>query len=336
MIGLAPMDGVTDAAFRKIVDEYGHPDLLFTEFVNVDGLNIGKIGIYSHLIYHPTKTPLFAQLFGSDPKYFYNAALLICSLGFSGIDINMGCPDKNVVKKGGGAGLINNPILAKKIVQTVKQAVTDWSNGKKINDLNLRPEIFDWIENFRKSKKIMDARKKLPVSIKTRLGYDKILTKEWISNLLEVEPAIITVHGRILKQLYRGKANWEEIALAAKLAEKSATKIFGNGDVQSKKEAEEKIKKYHVAGILIGRAALGNPWVFRDYFPSTAERFQTMLRHCEIFMELTPNLNFLSLRKHLLWYLKGVDNSHQLKNQLAQVKNIEEVKKVIAFSKSIC
>ena len=329
MIGLAPMDGITDAAFRQITDHYGHPDLLFTEFVNVDGLNVGKIGIYSHLIYHRTSTPIYAQLFGVNPLYFYNAALIICALGFSGVDINMGCPDKSVVKKGGGAGLINNPVLAKKIIQSIKQAVQDWSNGKELASLDLRKDIFNWINDYRKRKNISDERKLLPVSVKTRIGYEKVTTNEWIGNLLEADLAMIIIHGRTLKQMYKGKADWEEIAKAVAMAKKTKTKIFGNGDIKSKKEALEKINQYGVAGVLIGRAALGNPWVFQDYQPTVKEKYQLMLDHCQAFMDLTPNLNFLSLRKHLLWYLKGVNDSHKIKNQLAKVKNIEEVRRLV-------
>lgn len=330
MIGLAPMDGITDAAYRQIVDRYGHADLLFTEFTNINGLILGKSKIYNKLVYHQTKTPTIAQLFGRNLDYFYQASLIVCALGFDGVDINMGCPDKNVVKKGGGAGLIKEPKLAQIIIATVKRAVKDWSRGADIDGLNLKQETSDWIRNFQRRNKIKRKKKYISVSVKTRLGYDKIITREWVKYLIDKEPDFISLHARTLKQMYSGKADWEEIGKAVVISKGSPTQIIGNGDIRSKKDAEEKIREYKVKGVLIGRAALGNPWVFQDYQPSDEERFRIMLEHCQAFTKLTPELNFLSLRKHLLWYLKGIDNSHRVKKQLAQVKDITQVRNILA------
>ena len=251
IIGLAPMDGITDAAFREIADKYGKPDVLFTEFVPAEGIAHGATRLFRSLQRHPTKTPIVAQLFGKTPKAFYESAKIVCKLGFDGVDINMGCPDNNIYKKGGGAKLISEPALAQEIIKAAKQGV--------------------------------DGR--VPVTVKTRTGIDKPITSEWISALLEAEPDAITLHGRTLAQMYRGHADWEQIALGASLAKGTKTKFLGNGDVESMQEAREKTKTYDVDGVLIGRAALGNPWIFGDHMPTQDERFAVMIEHCRYFIK---------------------------------------------------
>jgi len=202
VIGLSPMDGVTDICYRQIVDECSHPDVLYTEFVPVDGIVLGRPRLRRMLDSHKTKTLLFAQLFGYDPELFYKATKLIVNRGYAGIDINMGCPDQKVFKKGGGAALILKPKLAKEIILAVKKAIAD--SGKKIM-----------------------------TTVKTRTGYDNHITESWISELLEVSPDIIAIHARTFIQKYFGRANWGEIKKAVKAAKGSGTKIFGNGDVKS-------------------------------------------------------------------------------------------------------
>lgn len=296
MIGLAPMDGVTDAAFRFIVDTYGHPDLLYTEFVSVAGLPFGRSALSRRLLKHQTTTPIIAQLFGADPELFYRATFKVLELGFAGVDINMGCTDRHVFSRGGGAALILQPDLAVKIIGSAKKAVKDW------------------------------GRKKVPVSVKTRTGFKTHQTKEWISRLLEASPEMICIHGRTYEQKYLGKTDWEQIGLAAKLAKNSATKIFGNGDVKSREEALEKIVRYHLAGVLIGRAALGNPWIFKGETPTLKQRIEVILAHCRQFTRFFPKGDFRAMRKHLGWYAKGFVGSAKVRNSLMKVNNIEEVK----------
>ena len=303
MIGLAPMDGVTDAAFRFIVDIYGKPDILYTEFISIKGLQIGKPAMMRMLLKHQTKTPIIAQLFGNDPQLFYQAAIKVLNLGFDGVDINMGCPDKSVFNRGGGAALILNPDLAINIVNSVKKAVKDWGI------------------------------KKIPVSVKTRTGYKTHQTKEWISRLLEAQPDVICVHGRTYEQKYLGKADWEQIAIAAELAKNSQTKIFGNGDIRSRQEALEKIKKYKLAGVLIGRAAQGDPWIFQDIIPTFEERVKVILDHCRQFTKFFPQGDFKAMRKHLAWYAKGFIGSAKVRNSLMKVNNVEDVKTIFSYIK---
>ena len=137
IIGLAPMDGVTDAPFRYIACKYGNPDLIVTEFTSVEGICHGATKNLRAFIFDRSERPICAQLFGSTPDAFYNAAFVVCELGFDGIDINMGCPAGNIASKGAGAALIKTPKLAQQIILRTKEAAKDWYEGKKIKDTHL-------------------------------------------------------------------------------------------------------------------------------------------------------------------------------------------------------
>ena len=326
IIGLSPMDGVTDAAFRYISDKYGKPAVLFTEFTSVEGIARGAVKILGAFIYHKTSTPTVAQVYGSTPKSFYDAAFVVCEMGFDGIDINMGCPDSNISKRGSGAALIQTPKLAQEIIKTVKRAVKDYFEGKNIEETDLPESIIDLVKNY---KQYDMKRKHLPVSVKTRIGYDLVVTENWIKNILEAEPVSISIHGRTLKQMYTGKADWEEIGKAAKIVKKTETLILGNGDVKTVEEAKEKAKEYGLDGVLIGRATFGNPWIFQNHIPTNRERIDVALEHCEVFTKLIPKGHFPSLRKHLAWYTKGIPGSNELRNKLMRVNNFEEVRNIL-------
>lgn len=324
------MDGVSDAAFRYITDKYGHPDILFTEFTSVEGIARAGAKLLPAFIYHKSKTPTVAQIFGTDLNSYYKATFVVAEMGFDGIDINMGCPDKNVAKRGGGAALILNPTHAKDIVTTVKRAVDDWNNGKNIASLDLPEDIIPFINTFRARQSIDVHKKVLPVSVKTRIGYDTPVVNEWIRHLLEVTPANISIHGRTLKQMYTGKADWEEIAMAVELAKGTNISIMGNGDVVSKQDALEKVKRYHVDGVLIGRATYGNPWVFTGEIVPFETKVRVMLEHAEAFVNLTPDQKFITLRKHLAWYCKGIDHATDIRMKLVRVDSVDEVRKIVS------
>jgi len=305
IIGLAPMDGITDAPFRWTADTFGKPDIIYTEFVSVKGLILGKPAIQRMLMRHKTDTVTIAQFFGTEPEYFYQAALMAVEKGFDGVDINMGCPDKSVFNRGGGAGLILQPKLAKEIVLSVKKAVKEGKEKFKI-------------------------KKEITVSVKTRTGYKIPETKDWIGNLLETEPDFICIHGRTFSQKYSGLADWSQIGIAVEIAKNTKTKIFGNGDIKNRAQALSRIKEYNLAGVLIGRAALGNPWVFQGTVPTTEERFKVLLKHCEKFIELFPESDFSIMRKHLGWYVKDFPHAAEIRNELMQVRSINEVKKILS------
>lgn len=330
IIAQAPMDGVSDAAFRYITDVYGKPALLFTEFTPVEGITHGATKLLMAFVHHKTETPTIAQLYGSHAEDFYSSAFVACEMGFDGIDINMGCPDKSVVKRGAGAGLILNPPLAIEIIKQTKKGIYDWSEGKNIEDTNLSADIITYVNKFKKKLSIAPKRRLLPVSVKTRIGFDKIVTESWIASILEAEPVNISIHGRTLAQMYTGQPDWEEIGKATVLIKKTNTSVLGNGNVHSLAEADEKIKTYGVDGVLIGRAAYGNPWVFNDSQPTETDKKRVAIEHCEKFAELTPDGHFVSLRKHLAWYMRGIENSHILKTQLMQVNSVEDVRKILS------
>src|SRR5947209_9014907 len=270
IIGLAPMDGVTDAPCRTMHGLYGRPDVVITEFTNVEGLWRGSDRIFRDFLYTPAERPVVAQIFGNRPEYFYKAAHVVCELGFDGVDINKGWPARTVANKGGGAALIRMPDTAKAIMRAPQQGVRDWANGQTLEDLQMDPlriqrisqmneeRVRIWGDNPRIERRL------LPVSVKTRLGYDSIVITDWVKELLELEPAVISLHGRTLVQHYKGEANWDAIAAAAEIVRKTDTLIFGNGDIHSLYEAAQRIRTAGVQGVLIGRASFGNPWIFRD------------------------------------------------------------------------
>jgi tRNA-dihydrouridine synthase len=240
-----------------------------------------------------------------------------------------------VAKKGGGAGLIRTPKLAQSIIKMTQKGIEDWASGKTIEETDLKPQIVHFVREFQKTHQITPTRWRLPVSVKTRIGFDSVVTEDWIQYLLEAEPVNITVHGRTLKQLYSGAADWEEIAKAAELAHKTETTLLGNGDIKSIEEAQEKIRTYNTDGVLIGRGAWGNPWIFSTPDTASSEsvplqlKFKIALEHAEKFAELLPNAHFLTIRKHLAWYTKGFDNASSVRSQLMKVNSVKEIKEVI-------
>ncbi|MFA6005349.1 MAG: tRNA-dihydrouridine synthase [Patescibacteria group bacterium] len=330
IIAQAPMDGVTDAAFRFITDTYGHPSILFTEFTTVEGIMHNAVKPLRAFIHHKTETPTVAQIFGGDQEKFYKVAFVAAEMGFDGVDINMGCPFKHITKGGAGAGLILQPKMAQNIVRSTQQGLKDWSEGKKIEDADLPKEIIEYVKNYQKVNNLKVTRYQLPVSVKTRVGYDKLVTTDWIGALLETELNAISLHGRTLKQMYTGDANWEEIAKAAELVHKTDTLILGNGDVKSKKDAEMKIKDFGVDGVLIGRASFGNPWIFAGVDASWQEHLKVALEHCRKFDELLPDMPFFPLRKHLAWYCKGFDHAAEVRVRLLQTNSTGEVEKILS------
>lgn len=323
ILGLSPMDGITDAAFRYMVAKYGKPDVIFTEFVNVEGLARGAVSMLKNFIFNKIEKPIVAQIYGIEADSFYKVTLMLCYLGFDGIDINMGCPANKVARRNSGAGLIRVPEQAKKIIRSVKKAVEDWGNGITLEEADLRPKI---ISSLKEMKSRASARKLLPVSIKTRMGIDSIIAEEWVKHILEEKPAVITMHGRTLKQMYSGEANWEVLGKVAKIVHQTETLFLGNGDIKSISDAHEKIKKYGTDGALVGRAVCGNPWFFRGYEPTIKDRFDAALDHARYFEETLMDHAFFAMRKHLGWYCSGFDGAKELRKKLMQTNSSEEIK----------
>lgn len=356
IIGLAPMDGVTDAPCRTMHGIYGRPDIVMTEFTNVEGLWRGSDRIFRDFLYTPAERPAIAQIFGCRPEYFYKAAHIVCELGFNGVDINMGCPAKSIANKGGGAALIRLPETAKAIIRATQQGVRDWANGQTLEDLGMDPQRIQQIRNMNEERIRVwgdtprTDRYLLPVSVKTRLGYDSIVIKDWVQELLELEPAVITLHGRTLMQHYKGEANWEAIATATEIVRKTDTLILGNGDIHSLAQAAERIRTTGVNGVLIGRATFGNPWLFHnipllrkllaegitpntenlpDVMPSRTERLQMALEHARVHAKLKGESHFVELRKHMGWYLGHFPGAKRVRNELVRINSLADVETII-------
>lgn len=320
------MDGITDAAFRYMTCKYSKPDVIYTEFVNVEGLARGAVSMLDHFIFNKIERPIVAQIYGIETESFYKVALMCCYLGFDGIDINMGCPANKVARRNSGAGLIRVPDQAKKIIKTVKRAAQDWADGITLEKADLRPKIITALKQMRSR---AASRKLLPVSVKTRMGIDSIIAEEWVKHLLEEEPAAIVMHGRTLKQMYSGESNWEVISEVAKIVKKTDTLFLGNGDVQSLADAHERIEKYSVDGALVGRATCGNPWFFDVVEPTIEDRFKAALDHARCFEEMSMKHAFFAMRKHLSWYCKGFDGARELRKKLMQTNGSEEVEEIL-------
>ncbi|MEQ1655819.1 MAG: tRNA-dihydrouridine synthase family protein, partial [Nitrospira sp.] len=265
IMGLSPMDGVTDATFRRVIAQHGRPDVTFTEFTHVHDVCRGPEFLLNTLIYSELERPVVAQLYGKDPALFYQATHAACELGFDGIDINMGCPSKNVASSGSGAGLIRTPDVAHAIMQATSRAIHDWANGQTLEQVGFKPARVAAIQamNAGRQGAAPVQRRVLPLSVKTRLGYDSVIVEDWVSHLIQEKPVAITLHGRTLRQMYRGEADWSAIARAAQLVKGTGILLLGNGDVQNLGEVVSRVRSTQVDGVLVGRAVLGAPWFFR-------------------------------------------------------------------------
>ncbi|HUC94684.1 MAG TPA: tRNA-dihydrouridine synthase [Candidatus Saccharimonadales bacterium] len=297
---MAPMDDVSDNVFRQIILSTGRPDVFFTEFANADGMVHGANGIpLRKLDFTPGQHPIVAQIWGTDPINMEKAAKIVKKLGFDGIDINMGCPVRDVVKKGAGAGLIGSYSLSEKIIRAVKEG----SGG-------------------------------LPVSVKTRLGKNENIAKDWASFLLKQGISALTVHGRIAKQMSKGEANWVEIGKIVEIKNEIApeTLIIGNGDVKSYREVLDKHKKFGVDGVMIGRGVFADPWVFgKDLKKHTKKEYLTLLlKHAELFEKTWgEKKNFAVMKKFFKMYIKDFAGANQMRIKLMNTENFTEVRDVI-------
>jgi tRNA-dihydrouridine synthase B len=333
IIGLSPMDGVTDAPFRKIIQNISNPDVILTEFVNVEGLARGAVKMLDDFVYSEEERPIIAQIYGIEEESFYKVAMIACYLGFDGIDINMGCPAKKVEQRGAGAGLINTPCHAKKIIQSVKKAINDFSQGKSLIESEVRPKVIQAIEiMYEKYSYMRPSCRKIPLSVKTRTGYKEEQLREWIKTLSEENLDAITLHGRTLKQYYKGNASWDHIYKAGELVKQysPSTVFLGNGDITSYDDALEKCNNNYVDGALVGRAVFGNPWFFENNIEVTEKmKKDIMIHHCKMFEYIFPQKKFFIMRKHLGWYIKGFVESKKLRNLLMQANSSEDVKKIL-------
>lgn len=308
IMALAPMANVTDVAFRRVIAKYGKPDVMWTEFVSADGLmSAGRKKLLVDLAYAETERPIVAQLFSGNPEKMFAAGKLVKELGFDGLDINMGCPDRSIEKSGAGAALIKNPLRAREVLRAAQEGAAG-----------------------------------IPVSIKTRLGYNRDNLEEWLPELLAEKPAAITLHARTRKEMSKVPAQWDRVRRAVDIRNErgSETLILGNGDVMTVAEAKKKAEETGADGVMLGRAIFGNPWLFvgkeRDDLlvmkgadrkkPSIRLKLQVLVEHVKLFDDLLGrDKNFAIMKKHFKAYVEGFDGAKELRVKLMEAKEAEQV-----------
>lgn len=333
---LAPLANVTDAAFRRVIAKYSKPagpHVFYTEFVSADGLcratEEGKAKLMRDLLFTKEEKPIVAQFFTATPEHMERAAALARELGFDGVDINMGCPDRTIEKQGAGAKLTLNPTLAQELIAAAKRGAGD-----------------------------------LPVSVKTRLGYNKDILEEWLPKLLEAEPAAVIVHARTRKEMSKVDAHWDRVRRAVEIRNElgSKTLIVGNGDVKDLEDAQQKARESGADGIMLGRAIFGTPWLFnpaselvsqRPSFtdsvqsaplapsasdqsltsrtaPSIKDRLHIAIEHTKLFEELLGDIkNFAIMKKHFKAYVEGFPGAKELRIELMEATNAKEVEATV-------
>ena len=295
------MADVTDYAFRNIINKYGKPDVLWTEFVSADGLAHpqARPKLMIDLKYDKSEHPIIAQIFGSNPENIKTASALCRELDFDGIDINMGCPDKSVEKQGAGASMIKDLEKAKLVIESARNGAGE-----------------------------------IPVSVKTRIGYNKNEIDTWIRGLLELKLPVLTVHLRTRKEMSDVPAHWELMPSIIKLRNEISpeTLIIGNGDVVDINDAKKKSEETGCDGVMLGRAIFGNPWLFsnKNALSSVSDKLKVMLEHTKLFEDTFSGIkNFAIMKKHYKAYVNGFDGAKELRIKLMETNSYNEVKNIV-------
>lgn len=308
---LAPMDDVTDTVFRRIIGECAQPDLYFTEFVNVDGLQSpGRPKLLKKLKFTASEQPLIAQIWGKKPENYYRTTQQLADgtfahelglpqdVNFAGVDINMGCPEKTIVKNGICSALINDHELAAKIIDAAQAGLAG----------------------------------RLPLSVKTRTGYNTV-DLSWFEFLLGKNLQALTIHGRTRSEMSKVPANWDVIGQARELRDRLApeTLIIGNGDVFNRQQGFELAKKYSLDGIMIGRGVFHDPFAFAanslwdQYAPK--QRINLYKKHVQLFADTWKNgeHHIQTLNKFCKIYINNFDGAKELREHLMAAISIEQL-----------
>jgi len=284
---LAPMDGYTDSAFRQTCKSINPNIILFTEFVSADGIHHNAKKLLEKIQFQPTENPIVVQIFGKNTESFTTTAKKCEELGFDGIDINMGCPAKKVVKSEHGVALRKKPDLAFKLIESVVGATS------------------------------------LPVSVKTRLGWSNAEDLiEFGKGVENAGASLLTVHGRTYTQGFSDHSDFESLY---ELKNQISIPVIGNGDITS---LEDGIKKLNnLDGFMIGRAAIGNPWVFSENKPPSFEqKIPLIKKHAELlFAAKGERAGMFEIRKHLLSYVKSIPNASKYRSQLVHVESLDQI-----------
>lgn len=304
---MAPMADVTDIAFRSLICRLGPPDVFWTEFVSADGLyhtrEVLKMPddenpLMRDLAFSAREHPIVAQIFSSKPDMIAYATQLVASLGFNGIDINMGCPDRAIERQGAGAAMIKTPELAQAVIRAAKEASS------------------------------------LPISVKTRVGYDNESLDEWLPTLLREGPAAITLHLRTRKDMSLVPANWDLMKRAVDLRNRINPDVLlvGNGDVRDLDDGHQKITFSGCNGAMLGRAMFGNPWVFAGRKPHDTpveEKLATLVQLAYGFEKIKPPKNFALLKKHIKAFVTGFAGAAEFRSKLMEANSANELEAII-------
>jgi tRNA-dihydrouridine synthase len=296
---LAPLDDVSDVVFRRVISECAKPDLFFTEFVNVDGLqSVGRDKLLHKLWKTDSDDPIIAQIWGKTPENYLKTAQDLVKMGFAGIDINMGCPDKAVVKNGCCVALINNRDLAKEIIDATKAG----------------------------------AAGKVPVSVKTRLGFNEI-DLSWHEFLLNQKLDALYIHGRTKKEMSLVPAHWDVINQIREMRDKIEpnTKIIGNGDIKNRTEALDYANKYKLDGIMIGRGIFEDPYAFSKKSNWTNftrhQKIDLLKRHLELFISTYKNHERSQnvMKRFCKIYINNFAGAKELRESVMNQKTLSDI-----------
>jgi tRNA-dihydrouridine synthase len=252
------------------------------------------------LTFTEAERPVVAQFFSSKPEMMEYASALAVELGFDGVDINMGCPDKSIEKQGAGAAHIKNPVRAKEVIRGA----------------------------------LKGTKGKIPVSVKTRMGYNTEILDEWVPALLEEDISALTMHLRTRKEMSKVDAHWELLPKVVSLRDSAgvSTLILGNGDVKDIEDAKKKAEASGADGIMLGRAIFGNPWVFSGKKPedlTREERLSSLQELAEAFSKLTPHKHYSLLKKHFKAFISGWEGAAELRGVLMETNDIEGFRRVV-------
>ena len=295
------MDDVTDTVFRQIVNKHAPADIYFTEFANADGMQSpGRDAVEKKLVLEKSDRPIIAQIWGKNPEAYKVTARELAQRGFDGIDINMGCPVRAVVKNGCCSALIEDRELAGDLIDATKEGIAE--SGVDI-----------------------------PLSVKTRLGYSEVQTEDWCRWLLERDIAALTVHGRIAVEMSKFPADWGEIAKVAEMRNSIApnTVVVGNGDVLSRAQGEELARTSGVDGVMVGRGVFRDPWIFNPKMSSESTpsmRIDMLLLHLQLWQQTwSDEKNFEVMKKFFKMYISEWEGSSRLRADLMEAKSVDSV-----------
>jgi tRNA-dihydrouridine synthase len=298
---LAPMADVTDVPFRSVVSACGRPDVFYTEFVSAHGLaSAGRERLMLDLALTKDDHPIVAQFFGTKPEHIAAAATLARELGFDGVDINMGCPDRSIMKQGAGAALIKNPQLAVELIHALRDGAGD-----------------------------------MPIAVKTRLGtYATEEMDAWLSAVLSAKPDVLVIHGRTVKEMSKVPAHWDLIGRAAVMAHDAGALCVGNGDVMSHAQGVALATQYGVDGLMAGRGIFHNPWLFNPSVDPASitpqQRLRLLLQHTDAWVaHWGDRKSFDLMKKFYKVYVSGWPGAAALRAQIMECRTPESVREIV-------